>query len=158
MDKKNNKLVLDQIEADLLLEHKKYFVDNSIIKLEKNNKNITRIIKSIDNKEDFILDISKGRINLSRVKYQSRHKLSNTILLRIDTSSGARHINPDGQFIECPHIHIYKEGYGSKWAYPLDPNIFTNPNDTILLLKEFLMYFNVLETPQILGELNFLEK
>lgn len=156
MNNKNTGMILKQIESELLIDCEKYFMDTSIIQLDRNNRTINRVIKSVDNKDDFILDISKGRINLSKVKYQSRHKQSNSILLRIDTSSGSRHLNPDGQFIDCPHIHIYKEGYGDKWAYPLDPKIFTNPNDTILLLKEFLAYFNVSEIPQILGELSFL--
>lgn len=60
-----------------------------------------------------------------RVKGCKRQKLSfvlllnstNIALLRIDKNF---HTNPDGTKLSDTHIHIYQEGYGDKWAYPLD--------------------------------------
>ena len=43
----------------------------------------------------------------------------------------------------CPHIHIYREGYDDKWAYPLDKKIKTDPKDLIQVLIDFFKYNNL---------------
>lgn len=63
-------------------------------------------------------------------------------LLRIDLD-GPAHDNPDGTVVECPHIHIYKEGYNLSWAYPLQKVISTDTTDLITVLIDFLKYTNV---------------
>jgi len=63
-------------------------------------------------------------------------------LIRIDLE-GPPHDNPDGTVVECPHIHIYKEGYDLTWAYPLDEKLQTDPSDLITVLIDFLKYTNV---------------
>ncbi len=69
------------------------------------------------------------------------------ILARLDLG-GPPHRNPDGQEILCPHLHLHREGYGDKWAYPL-PVDFTNPNDAWLILNEFMDYCNIVDKPDI---------
>lgn len=63
-------------------------------------------------------------------------------MLRLDIE-GPAHLNPDGNEIQCPHIHIYKEGYQLKWAYPLNQHIKTNTDDLFQVLIDFLKYNNV---------------
>lgn len=139
--------MLDQSLANDLLNEIKRFEDESpIIMNEKNRRNTRKLVGSTS---EFILDICNGRIELSKVKYQTRHSTTNTILLRIDTSSGGLHFNPDGTPVGCPHIHIYREGYGDKWAYPLNNEIFTNTNDIVTILQDFLALFNVENIPRI---------
>ena len=41
------------------------------------------------------------------------------------------------------HAYIYREGYETKWAYPLPNDIFSNQNDLVKTLIEFLQYCNV---------------
>lgn len=55
---------------------------------------------------------------------------------------GNTHTNPDKTDIGGTHLHIYREGYDDKWALPL-PGIFTNTNDLVKTLKEFLAYCKV---------------
>lgn len=141
--------MISEKEFNQLMDLEKVLEDESPIILPNNGGKITRIIKSFCEKEDFILNIERGKINLSKVKYQSRYKKTNTILVRIDTN-GPRHQNPDGQYINCPHIHIYKEGYGDRWAYKLDENIFSDINNLAALLNDFLKYFNVNKVPNII--------
>lgn len=146
--------MLSQIEADLLINEAKYFEDMSNIILMADKTKIEKILKSTNSNEEFLLNIERGRIDLKKVKYQTRYKRTNSILLRIDTS-GTRHFNPDGEFVPCPHIHIYKEGagpLGDKWAYPLDPKYFSDIDNLPQLLKDFLLYFNVKEIPVIMSE------
>jgi len=38
-------------------------------------------------------------------------------MLRYD--NGGRHTNPDGEKFEGPHIHLFKEGFNDKFAYPV---------------------------------------
>ncbi len=73
-----------------------------------------------------MLDISRARINLKRQKYQARVREA-IILARLDLSG--RHRNPNGEEAGTPHLHLYREGYGDKWAFPVPDNIFQDIND-----------------------------
>lgn len=142
--------MLTEYDFNNLMQQLKKFEDDSPIRIPDDGGKITRNLHSENSHEQFILNIERGRIDLKKVKYQARDKATNTVLLRIDTK-GPRHLNPDGQFIECPHIHIYREKYGDKWAMPLDSSIFSDFNDLGKLLKDFLIYFNVQDIPDILS-------
>ena len=62
--------------------------------------------------ESFSLDISRKKVVL-KMKYQLRARQT-IVLARLDF--GAKHRNPDGEEIGVPHLHVYKEGYGDKFA------------------------------------------
>ena len=140
--------MLVQDDFDILMGSSKYFNDNSAIIIPDNGGKINRYIYSENSKDQFVLNIERGRIDLRKVKYQTRDKSTNTVLLRIDTK-GPRHLNPDGNFVECPHMHIYRENYGDKWALPLDSSIFSDSDNLGNLLRDFLIYFNVQDIPTI---------
>ena len=61
---------------------------------------------------------------------------------------GPPHRNPDGEEIGTPHIHVYREGYGDKWALPL-PADFRSVADLGTTLDDFLRYCNVTRPPRI---------
>lgn len=90
-------------------------------------------------------------MNLKKYKLQNRAR-SVEILVRIDVN-GSPHKNPDGLVIPCPHIHIYKEGYNDKWAYPLDDYPFQDPLDIFLTFQDFADFCNILEYPDLQGKL-----
>jgi hypothetical protein len=69
------------------------------------------------------------------------------ILLRLDVD-GPPHTNPDGTEVPTPHLHVYREGYGDKWALPL-PAAFTDTGNLVNTLREFLRYCNVDPLPEI---------
>jgi hypothetical protein len=95
---------------------------------------------SADKREEFILDIWKGKISL-KAKYQTRvHKT--IVLVRLDLN-GPPHRNPDGEEVGETHIHIYREEYGDKWAYPVDIKYFPNINDLFKTLDDFMKYCNI---------------
>lgn len=105
--------------------------------------------KFIDEQEKYIIDFSAipkevdGDIKF-KVKANKRFKTSfalllngtNIALLRIDKNF---HTNPDGSKLSNTHIHIYQEGYGDKWAYPLDD---FNMDDTNTSFIKFLDKIN----------------
>jgi len=108
---------------------------------------ITIPLISSDKRENFLLDISRGRIDLLKVKYQSRGRHV-VILVRLDCG-GAPHRNPDGQEIANPHLHLYREGFGDKWAMPVPRDEFPNVADLWQLLQDFMRYCNVIRPPII---------
>jgi len=58
------------------------------------------------------------------------------------------HRNPDNTEVACPHLHVYREGYGDKWAMPLD-DLFADTTDLMNLLEDFMRYCNIIEPPII---------
>lgn len=95
---------------------------------------------SADKKEEFVLDVWKGKIVL-KTKYQTR-VYKTIVLVRLDLN-GPPHRNPDGKEVGGTHIHIYQEGYGDKWAYPFDIQYFPNINDLWETLYDFMKYCNI---------------
>jgi hypothetical protein len=102
---------------------------------------------SPDKRENFLLDIRKGRIDLSKGSYQNRSRQV-IVLVRIDFG-GSIHRNPDGAEVQCPHLHLYREGYGDKWAMPLPDELFSDPVDVMNLFDDFMRYCNIVEPPII---------
>lgn len=114
--------MLSNKEYKKIMDYKKEFLYNSPIILPCKSDYLDSKIKSLDSEDLFILDITRGNLKLNKISYQTRHPLSETILLRIDTK-GPRHKNPNDDCIEGPHIHIYIDEYENKWAIPLDNNM-----------------------------------
>ena len=55
----------------------------------------------------------------------------------------------NGQTIQCPHLHLYVEGYMDKWAIPAPANEFLNTKDLYQTLEDFFRYCNIIEPPII---------
>ena len=117
-------------EADRLMLMPKARLDNNAHDFPLPGEKVIVNLQSTDGRERFILDVSRGKIEVRKATYQSRyHKV--IILSRLDII-GAPHTNPDGTMVECPHIHKYREGYGDKWAPP-----FQNPSRKQKILYGF---------------------
>jgi hypothetical protein len=58
------------------------------------------------------------------------------VLVRLDLG-GAPHRNRDDEEIGVPHLHLYREGFGDKWATPLPSDRFRNPADVWTTSKTF---------------------
>ena len=74
------------------------------------------------------------------------------VLVRLDFG-GSEHRNPDDSEIESPHLHLYREGYGDKWAVPLPDGDFTDTANLMNMLADFMRYCNISEPPKIQGGL-----
>ncbi|MEI8389557.1 MAG: hypothetical protein WCG23_06685 [bacterium] len=139
-----SELNISQAEADFLFKMEKISEDDKEWELPISGGNIIVPLVSKDKKENFSLDIYQGRIDLSRRKYQTRTRQV-IILARLDFSSP--HRNPDGNDIGVPHLHLYKEGYNHKWAYPVPNDIFVDINDNWQTLFDFMKFCNISESP-----------
>ena len=101
-----------------------------------------------DNKrESFLLDVSRGRIDLMKGTYQNRARQT-VVLVRLDFG-GPPHRNPDGEEIGSPHLHLYREGYGTKWAALLPKDKFPASGDLWRTLEDFMRYCNITKAPNI---------
>lgn len=144
-------MILSQAEADLLLRMEKQRESDQRWQYPQLGGSLRIPLISADEKESFMLDIGRGRINLEKGKLQNRAR-SVIILARLDYS-GAPHRNPDGEEIGGTHLHLYREGYGDKWAYPVNPKIFTETSNSMKTLSEFMQFCNITVPPVIDGGL-----
>jgi len=138
---------LTQAEADALIALEKHRADDNQWDYPGLGGSISVPLVSADRREQFILDISRGRIDLSKGTYQNRSRQV-VVLVRLDFG-GPPHRNPDGEEIGCPHLHLYREGYGDKWACAVPADRFQNIGDLWRTLDDFMRYCNIVEPPTI---------
>lgn len=135
---------LTQPEADALLAMDKRRLDDTPRDYPYQGK-ITVPLQSADQREQFLLDIHRGRIDLLKGTYQTRARHV-VVLARLDFG-GAPHRNPDGEEIPSPHLHVYREGYGHKWAYRLSAEQFPDPTDRWATLDAFMRFCAISQPP-----------
>ena len=70
------------------------------------------------------------------------------VLVRLDLG-GAPHRNPDDVEVPAPHLHVYREGYGDKWAMAVPRDRFRDLADVWTALEDFLRFCNVTQPPHI---------
>jgi hypothetical protein len=137
---------LTQEEADALIKMEKHRINNQ--KWLSPSEGIVSIpLTSFDKREDFLLDIRRARIDLKKGTYQNRARQI-IPLVRLDFGEKS-HRNPDGNIVSSPHIHIYREGFGDKWAEPVNQSDFSKPDDVWQLLQDFMKFCNVTKPPVI---------
>jgi hypothetical protein len=141
---------LSQSEADLLFAMQKIKVDDTLWNLPDFGGKLSIPLISYDKKERFSLDIWRGGIDLKRQKYQSRSRDA-VVLARLDI--GSPHRNPDGLEVGVPHLHLYREGYGDKWAFEIPEGIFADINNRWQTLADFMKYCNITQSPQFRRDL-----
>lgn len=138
---------LTQAEADALIAMEKHCITDDRVGFPGGGKSLALQLQSADRREQFILDLSRGRIDLLKVKMQNRARQT-VVLVRLDLG-GAPHRNPDDEEIPSPHLHVYREGYGDKWAIPIPTDRFTALSDLWTTLQEFMGFCNITRPPRI---------
>ncbi len=144
-------IIITQAEADALISMMKMRVSDETWNYPLSGGNISIPLISKDKKENFWLDVRRGRIDLLKGTYQNRARQV-IVLVRLDFG-GAAHRNSDDVEIKAPHLHLYREGYGDKWAVPLPDGAFTDTENLVSLLGDFMRYCNISEPPTIQGGL-----
>ncbi len=138
---------LTQEDADALIAMEKHRVNEDRSDFPMRGESVTLPLQSADKREQFLLDLSRGRIDLRKVKMQNRGRLV-VVLVRLDLS-GAPHRNPDDTEIAAPHLHLYREGFGDKWAVALPPERFRDPLDGWATFEDFLRFCSITQPPYI---------
>jgi hypothetical protein len=91
-----------------------------------------------------VADINLTQEDADALVAMEKHKADDTVY-----EYGAPHRNPDDEEIPCPHLHLYREGYGDRWAMALPAERFSDAGDPWLLLLEFMQFVNVTVPPDI---------
>ena len=138
---------LTQPEANALIAMEKHRASEDRSDFHMGGQSVVLPLQSADKREQFLLDLSRGRIDLLKVKMQNRGRQV-VVLVRLDLG-GAPHRNPDDEEISTPHLHVYREGYGDKWAMPVPADRFRNPGDVWATLEDFLRFCNITQPPHI---------
>lgn len=153
--------MLTQSEADVLIAMPKKKSEDKQYDFPFSGEVLTIPIVSIDERETFLIDVNrKGRIRLTKCTYQERYR-GIIILVRLDID-GPSHTNPETtpvplpylnqykeQTIQCPHLHLYVEGFMDRWAIPAPSNTFNRTNDLYETLMDFFNYCHVIKPPII---------
>jgi len=139
-------VVLTQAEANALMGMPKRFASPTPIDFPDPGEKATFDIVSVDERERFLADVNRGRMRLRKCSYQERYRVVE-ILARLDLG-GPPHENPDGKVVPCPHLHLYREGYGDKWAQPL-PGGFKSTSNLVTTFRDFMAFCNITGVPDI---------
>jgi len=142
---------LTQAEADILIAMEKLYIENTKFEFPIAGHKISIPLVSSDQREKFILNVNRGKKNFAKITYQNRVR-SVIPLIRLDLGTEG-HPNPDGTFLPGPHLHVYREGFGDKIAFPLDLSAFCNIHDLFETLFDFMNYCNITNKPDIRRDL-----
>ena len=138
---------ITQAEADALIAMEKHRATEDRISFPMGGQSLVLALQSADKREQFMLDLRRARIDLHKIKMQSRGRQV-VVLVRLDLG-GAPHRNPDDVEIPAPHLHIYREGFGDKWAVAVPAELFRNTDDVWATFKDFLLFCNITQPPHI---------
>jgi hypothetical protein len=136
---------LSQAEADSLLAMEKHRISDVRLLLPDLGGKLSVELQSVDKRERFYLDTNRSSIKLTKFTVQTRARVI-TILARLDVD-GAPHRNPDDVEVPCPHLHLYRQGYGDKWAYPATIEHFRNLSNRWVTLQDFMRYCHITKPP-----------
>jgi hypothetical protein len=138
---------ITQAEADALIAMEKQRVDDNQWFFPVPGGRLAIPLTSVDKRENFELDVARAQLKLTKATYQNRARRA-VILMRLDLD-GPPHRNPNDEEISCPHLHIYREGHGDKWAIPAPPDIYSNVKNLFATLEAFMRHCNITAPPDI---------
>ncbi|MCY4537707.1 MAG: hypothetical protein OXE52_05685 [Chloroflexi bacterium] len=142
---------LAQHVADGLFAMEKHRADEREYRFSVPGQKLFIELASEDGREKFYLDLYRGKRNVFKVSLQNRAR--QTFSLRRLDVNGRKHTNPNGQVVPTPHLHVYREGFGTSWAEPAPLDIFSNLNDVWTTLQDFMRYCNISKPPIIRRDL-----
>jgi hypothetical protein len=137
---------ITQAEADFLIAMEKHRLDDQMWVFPGPGERLSIPLTSQDKREDFVLDVTRSQIKLTKATYQNRVRQA-IILMRLDID-GPPHRNPDESEVPCPHLHIYREGYGDKWAVVAPPGIYNPTMNLFSLFQAFMGHCNITVPPE----------
>jgi len=141
--------MLTQTEADQFIQMVKHFVRPPAAITIPLGADDTYELASLDDRESFLLDVWRGTLRLTKLRFQNRVRTV-IVLVRLDVD-GAPHTNPDGERLFGTHLHLFREGYDDRWAYPVDPSTFTLLSDPGTTFQEFCAYCKIESPPPVQG-------
>ena len=68
-------------------------------------------------------------------------------MMRYD--NGGRHTNPDGVLFEGQHVHLYREGFNDKFAFPVSEVNVVDTDTVEQVFKKIMHFCNINQVPTI---------
>ena len=133
---------LSQDEAERLIKELKDTVERVVAMPAPGEQNSQFHVTGRDDGEGFAIALFRGRRNPDKHEISARVTRSGIQLMRLCVN-GTPHVNPDGTRPGRTHLHIYREGFDARVAYPVDIASPDFVGDTMLLLDRF----NVIDKP-----------
>mgnify|MGYP006865045462 CR=1 FL=1 len=130
--------MLNQQQADILIRALKEAVKREAFEWIATERHDELFVTVANAGVEFVLSLNR---NPFEIRLHLRTKKENTGLMRLD--GAPYHSNPDGtELRDTPHLHYFKEGYGLKWANPVDWYDVKDPFGTLeRFLKEIQARF-----------------
>ncbi len=141
--------MLTQAEADGLMGMTKHFARPPATITIPPGTDDTYELAGLDGREEFLVDVWRGMLRLSKLRFQNRVRTA-VILVRLDVD-GAPHTNPDGVRLPGTHLHLFREGYEDRWAFPVDSGVFTLLSDPGTTFHEFCAFCRIESPPPVQG-------
>jgi len=141
--------MLTQPEAEQLMQTAKRFVRPPAAVAIPPGVDETYELTAIEGREKFLLDLWRGTIRISKLKFQERVRIT-SVLARLDVN-GAPHTNPDLTTVPGTHLHLYREGFEDRWAFPVDAKLFSRLGDPAAIFRDFCAFCNIVEPPPAQG-------
>jgi hypothetical protein len=139
---------LTQAEAEALLALHKKYRKRVPVNWPGPGAKTTVDLLSLDEREAFLLDVSRASIKLERLVLQTRARVT-VVLVRLDIE-GPGHRNPDDVESGCPHIHLYREGYHDKWAFPVPSEHFADLSSRQQTVSDFMRFCHIVQPPEFI--------
>ncbi len=136
-----------EAEADELLKMDKVFASADPVELPDLGGRTDMPFESADRREEFCISFTRSSILLEKRNHHLRGRAV-IGLARLDVD-GPPHRNPDGQEVSSRHLHVYREGYGLKYAIEVPKGQFRNLDDPEVTLEDFFRYCHVITPPTI---------
>lgn len=138
-------IYLTQEEADTLIAMEKHRISDRQLDFPRPGERLAIELASTDKRESFMLDVTRAQIKLTKATYQNRVRQA-IILMRLDLD-GPPHRNPDGEEIPCPHLHVYRAGFGVKWAATVPADRYPDTANLFAAFESFMKDCNVVSPP-----------
>ena len=141
--------MLTQTEADQFMAMEKRFLRPPAAIAIPPGADDTYELAGPNDREKFLLDVWRGTFRLSKLRFQNRVRTV-VVLVRLDVD-GAPHTNPDGERLSGTHLHLFREGYDDRWAYPVDPSNFNLLSDPGSTFRDFCAFCKIEAPPPVQG-------
>lgn len=137
---------IPEAEAAALLTMDKITASSEPVELPDLGGRTDMPFVSTDRREEFVVSFTRSSISLEKRNHHMRgRKIIGLARLDVD---GPPHRNPDGEEIGPRHLHVYREGYGLKYAVEIPDGLFRNLDDLAITLEDFFKYFHVITPPE----------
>lgn len=146
---------LTQVEYSYYMGLEKQFKEPDELVLGPAPIHWKRDLLATTTKDSFILHFRRGSIELKKFTYNKTIRTC-VVLLRYDAMG--RHTNPpeaDGKTFDGPHVHLYREGFDDKWAFPVtEIGLSDNPPPTMEdVFNKIASFCNIVGCPHIQSSL-----